>query len=86
MSLSSFQVSFLLAGELQRIGMGPSTCSLGTCSVLVLGLDARRVLSEHQGMPEWYKTGEKPTLNAEKIGSSNFKVDIKFTKKFQERK
>ena len=54
--------------------------------LLVLGLDARRVLGEHQGIPEWYKTGEKPTLNAEKIGSSNFKVDIKFTKKFQERK
>ena len=53
MSLSSFQVSFLLAGELQRIGMGPSTCSLGACSVLVLVLDARRVLSEHQGIPEW---------------------------------
>ena len=31
---------------------------------LVLGLDARRVLSEHQGIPEWYKTGEKPTLGA----------------------
>ena len=54
--------------------------------LLMLGLDARRVLGEHQGMPEWYKTGEKPTLNAEKIGSSNFKVDIKFMKKFQERK
>ena len=72
MFLSSFQVSFLLAGELQRIGMGPSTCSLGACSVLVLGslvlgLDAQRVLGEHQGIPEWYKTGEKPTLKAEKI-------------------
>ena len=53
---------------------------------LVLGLDARRVLCGHQDIPEWYKTGEKPTLNAEKIGSSNFTVDIKFTQEFQERK
>ena len=70
MFLSSFQVSFLLAGELQRIGMGPSSCSLGACSVLVLGacarllksehmlgslvlgLDARRVLGEHQRITE----------------------------------
>ena len=55
--------------------MGPSTCSLGTHSVLgvfegahawvlesehmlgllVLGLDARRVLGKHQGITEWYK-------------------------------
>ena len=55
MFLSSFQVLFLLAGELQRIGMGPSTCSLGACSVLVLGLDAQRVLGEHQGITEWHK-------------------------------
>ena len=54
--------------------------------LLVLGLDARRVLGEHQRITEWYKMWEKLTLNAEKIGSSNFKVDIKFTKKFQERK
>ena len=72
MFLSRFQVSFLLAGELQRIGMGPSTCSLGACSVLgvfegararvlksehmlgslVLGLDAQRVLGEHQRITE----------------------------------
>ena len=25
---------------------------------LVLGLDAQRVLSEHQGITEWYKMGE----------------------------
>ena len=54
------------------LGMGPSTCSLGACSVLgifggahawvlkseqmlgslVLGLDARRVLGEHQRITE----------------------------------
>ena len=29
--------------------------------LLVLGLDAQRVLGEHQGITEWYKMGEKPT-------------------------
>ena len=33
---------------------------------LMLGLDARRVVGEHQGITEWYKMGGKPTLNTEK--------------------
>ena len=35
--------------------------------LLVLGLDAQRVLREHQGITKWYKMGIKPTLKAEKI-------------------
>ena len=48
---------------------------------LMLGLDARRVVGEHQGITEWYKMGE-----LRKNGSSNFTVDLNFIKKFQERK
>ena len=79
--------------------MGPSTCSLGACSVLgifggahawvlkseqmlgslVLRLDTRRVLGEHQRITE---CGKK----TEKIGSSNFTVDIRFTKKISREK
>ena len=56
--------------------MDPSTCSLGArarilkcehmLGSLVLGLDAQRVLSEHQRITEWYKMWDKLTLNAEK--------------------
>ena len=33
---------------------------------LVLGLDAGRVFSEHQGITEWYKMEKITALNAEK--------------------
>ena len=50
--------------------------------LLMLGLDARRVLGEHQRITEWYKMWE----NTEKIGSSNFTVDIRFIKKISREK
>ena len=75
-----------------KVGMGPSTCSLGARSVLrvfegaparvlwskhmlgslVLGLDAGRVFSEHQGITEWYKMEKITALKAEK--NSKFTV------------
>ena len=41
---------------------------------LVLGLDARRVLGEHQGITKWYKREKITALKAEK--SSKFTIDI----------
>ena len=41
---------------------------------LVLWLDARRVLGEHQGITKWYKRDKITALKAEK--SSKFTVDI----------
>ena len=48
---------------------------------LVLGLDARRVLGEHQVITEWYKMEKITALKAEK--SSKFTVDISSQKSFK---
>ena len=48
---------------------------------LVLGLDARRVLGEHQVITEWYKMEKITALKA--VKSSKFTVDISSQKNFK---
>ena len=55
-----------------------STCSARSCSGLML----EEYSASIKGSLNSIKCGK----NTEKIGSSNFTVDIRFTKKFQERK
>ena len=49
---------------------------------LVLGLDAQRVLGEHQGITEWYKMAAKTNTKSRK-NSLNFTVDINSLKSFK---
>ena len=49
---------------------------------LVLGLDAQRVLGEHQGITEWYKMAGKTNTKSRK-NSLNFTVDINSLKSFK---
>ena len=48
---------------------------------LVLGLDARRVLGDHQGITDLYKMEKITALKAE--NSSKFTVDISSLKNFK---
>ena len=48
---------------------------------LMLGLDARRVHGEHQGITEWYKMEKITALKAEQ--NSKFTVDISSQKNFK---
>ena len=58
------------------------TCAEHMLVSLVLGLDAQRVLGEHQGITEWYKMAGKTNTKSRK-NSFNFTVDMNSLKSFK---